>query len=362
MKCLSIFIITLFAIFTIINCSHSEISSTTELTKGKKAKGKSKSKGKAKGKAKGKGKAKKAKKVKTIITCKNKCKKKKTKIPILPKPLPPLKLSAGDYTVCQSGKNLGLLDIGYTCQMSYSTCKRMVVRKPYIPVKSKIKKVKAAKKLLKASKKSAIKRKPKKKWTLKGRYAKFHPKKKLTPKQKAKLLKAKLKKMKNKKLKKWAKKVVNQRINAKSKTKKSLKNKAKKVINKVLQGKLSSVKKSLHLKTNKQKNAKKAKLAKKLKKKMEPEKGKYCVQAVEMNLSYCCLFHRRSLAQKLANEQPAAPHFMRQVRKGWISKVKDRERKAALKIKESARLINLMNKAKKGKRNKKNAAKKAAKK
>jgi hypothetical protein len=52
-----------------------------------------------------------------------------------------LKLSAGDLTVCQSGKNLGLLDIGYTCSSSFSTCKKIIERKPYVPVKSKIKKV-----------------------------------------------------------------------------------------------------------------------------------------------------------------------------------------------------------------------------
>ena len=87
-----------------------------------------------------------------------------------------------------------------------------------------------------------------------------------------------------------------------------------------------------------------------MKKKVNPEKGKYCVEAVEMNISYCCLFHRRSLAQKAANMQPAEPQFKRQLTKGWIANVKDRERKAALKIKKMSEVINLMNKMKKAKR------------
>jgi len=341
-----------------IECSNTEFASHTELTKGKKAKSKSKAKGKSKGKKANKGKAKNGKKVKYITTCKHNCMKKKTKIPSLPKPLKPLQLSAGDMTVCQSGKNLGLLDIGHTCQSNYSTCKKMVVRRPYIPVKSKIKKIQNAKLLLKKSKKSPIKRKPKKKWSLRGRYAKFHPKKKLTPAQKAKKLKAKLKKQKNKKLKKWAKRVVADKMNSRAIPKNKLKKKAKRAVNKVLQGKLGAVKKSLHLKTNKKINAKKAKIAKKIKKKLEPEHAKYCVQAVVMNLSYCCMFHRRSLAQKLADTQPASPYFMKQVRRGWIAKVKDRERLARLKIKQAAEALKLMYKRKKAKR----AAKKNGKK
>ena len=365
MKYLSLFILTLFALFCIIDSSYTESSLNTEITKGKKAKAKSKSKkGKSKKGKSTKGKkshkkAKKGKKPKTKVVCKNKCRKQK--MPALPKPLKPLKVSASDMTVCGGGKNLGTVDIGYNCQSQFNpTCKKMVVRKPYVPIKSKISKLKKAGLLLKASKKSAIKRKPKKKWSLKGRYAMYHPHKKLTSKQKAKKNKARMAKLKKKNLKKWALSAVNGRMNHKSTSRKGLKKNAKRLTKNVLAGKMSAVKKALHLKTQKKIKAAKLKAKKALWRKLNPEKGAYCVEAVEMNISYCCVFHRRSMAQKLADSEPASPGFMKQVRKGWISTVKDKERKAKEKIRASAEALKLMIKNKHAAK-KARMAKKAAK-
>lgn len=362
MKYLSLFILTLFALFCMIDSSYTELSSNTEITKGKKAKAKAKAKSKSKKakskkgrstKGKKKGKKSHGKKPKTKIVCRNKCKKQK--MPALPKPLKPLKISASDMAVCGGGKNLGTVDIGYNCQSQFNpTCKKMVVRKPYVPVKSKISKLKKAGLLLKNSKKAP--KKKKKKWSLKGRYAMYHTHKKLTPKQKAKKNKARMAKLKKKNLKKWALKAVNGRMNHKSTSRKGLKKNAKRLTKNVLAGKMSAVKKALHLKTQKKIKAAKLKAKKALWRKLNPEKGAYCVEAVEMNISYCCVFHRRSMAQKLADSEPAAPGFMKQVRKGWISTVKDKERKAKEKIRASAEALKLMIKNKHNARKKKKAA------
>merc|ERR1712032_1506157 len=119
----TLFILTLFALFCIIESSYSENNFITGLTKGKKAKAKSKSK---------KGKSKKG------------IKGKKAKKPKIPKPLKALKLTALDMSVCGHGKNLGTLDIGYNCQSQFNpTCKRIVHRQN-IPNKSKIAKMKKA--------------------------------------------------------------------------------------------------------------------------------------------------------------------------------------------------------------------------
>lgn len=318
MKYLSLFILTLFTIFFMLDCSYSETSTLTNILKGKKAKSKSK-----------KGKSKKGKeKVKYVKKCHNECRKDLG----YKLPLKPLKMTAGDMMVCPSGKNLGLVDIGHTCQSMYpKICKEVIIKKPFIPNKSKIKKIKDAKKNL-------VYHKPKKHWTLKGRYAKFHPKKKLTPKEKQRRLKLKLQKMKNNKLRKWAINAVNKKYLSKRVSKKTLQRNAKNMVSNVLAGNMNSVKRSLNLKTDKQKRKQK-----KLKKKKLPEKGRFCVQAVVMNLSYCCEFRKRSYAQKMANDQLAQPMFKKQVRKGWVAKVKERERAAAQKIRLQAKALKMFN-------------------
>jgi len=365
MKYLSIFILTLFAIFCVIDSSYSELSSNTELTKGKKAKSKAKSKkGKSKSKAK-KGKkgkkskkGKKAKKPKTKIVCKNKCKK--MKMPAMPKPLKPLKLSKADMAVCGNGKNLGTVDVGYNCSSQFTPqCKKMVVRQANVPVKSKISKLKKAALLLKKSKKPTKLKKPKKKWSLKGRYAKYHHKIKLTYKQKAHKRKLMMAKLKKTNLKKWAKMAIAGRMQAKkdAANKKKLAAKAKRLTQKILAGKMAAVKKALHLKTQKKKKAQAKARKKAAWRKLNPEKGKYCVEAVEMNISYCCIFHSRSSAVKLANTEPAGSAFMKQVRRGWVSKIKDKERRAKEKIRQSAEALTLMKKnMKKAKKARKAAA------
>ena len=325
MKCLTIFIISLFVLFSIIECSKTENNSMSDVSNMKIGKDKTKSN--------------KVKKYKTITTCKNECRKKNTFIPILPKPLKRMNLSAGDLTVCQSGKNLGLLDMGTTCPSTYSQCSKMVVREPYIPVRSKITKVKAANGLLKASRKSAIKRKPRKRWSLKGRYEKFHPKKELPSAEKDRRRKNKQDKMKIKNLKKWAQNIINNRIHTNSITKKSLTKSSKRVVNDILQGKVGSLRRSLGVKRTKEITNNNQRIQN-----VEPEHAKYCVQAIEMNLSYCCMFTMRSLAQKLANDQPARPRFNREVRKGWLAHMRDGERKATLKIKEVTKTLREMNK------------------
>merc|ERR1712151_465275 len=306
--------------------------------KRKKAKAKSKSKkGKSKKNSKGK------KKTKTKIVCRNKCRK--AKIPKLPKPLKPLKLTALDMSVCGHGKNLGTLDIGYNCQSQFNpTCKRMVHRQN-LPDKSKIAKMKKAAELLKRSKKSAKVRKPKKKWTLKGRYARFHKPKKLTYKQRKRLHEKKMRLLKKKNIKKWAKLAAEGRISYAGESKAQAKAKrmrARALAEKVLAGKMAAAKKALRLKTAKRmkEEAKRRKQA--AWRRAHPEKAPYCVEAVEMNLSYCCLFHSRKAAQKLTNVEPAEPGFMRQVRRGWIAKKKDRERRAKEKIRADAEALKLM--------------------
>jgi hypothetical protein len=314
-----------------------------------------------KGKKTKNGKKHNGKKYKTITTCKNKCQKKQAFIPVLPKPLKALNLSAGDLTVCKSGKNLGLLDIGNSCSSTFSQCSRMVSRQPYIPVRSRLIKLKAARGLLKASTKSALKRRPRKRWTLKGRYEKFHPKKELSSQEKDRRRKRNAEKKKQKNLRRWAENVINNRIHTSPITGKSLKKKSKNVVKDMLQGKIGSLKRSLGLRSTKSIRRDRQEKIMKIQKEMNPEHGKYCVQAIEMNLTYCCMFTRRSLAQDLANEQPARPHFTKEVRRGWFAQMRDGERKATMTIRRISKTLVEMNKlrnlAKKQQRKAENKAK-----
>ena len=171
------------------------------------------------------------------------------KMPAMPKPLKPLRLSKADMAVCGNGKNLGTVDVGYNCSSQFTPqCKKMVKRQANVPVKSKISKLKKAALLLKKSKKPTKLKKPKKKWSLKGRYAKYHPKIKLTYKQKAHKRKLMMAKLKKTNLKKWAKMAIAGRMQAKkdAANKKKLAAKAKRLTQKILAGKMAAVKKALH--------------------------------------------------------------------------------------------------------------------
>jgi len=242
-----------------------------------------------------------------------------------------MELNKGDFEVCQTGKNLGLLESGMTCSYKYSNfCEKIVKRDKNLPPQSKFQKAKLASSALKDSKKSLTILKRKKKWTLKGRTKKFQKKK--TTKNSSKFRKISQKnREKNKKLRQLKKeaRLVADKIFSKAKSfrmvnKKSSKKNASKILNNIISGNINAAKRSLNLPTNKKRQLNVTKSEKK-------DTGKFCVQSVVWNLSHCCHFTSRIEAENFANTQPIESKFNRQLVEGWYAQMKD-NRKTANKV------------------------------
>jgi len=250
-------------------------------------------------------------------------------------------ITEGDLMVCQTGRNLGLMEMGNSCMQKYpGSCQRIIKRDKAAPTLSKIKKNKLAKKELRLSKKSAIKRKPKKKWSLRARLFKFHPelKKKWEEQQRKKAITKRIQRKRKNEAKRIVDQLVSKGLYSKPVSRKTLKKEAKNLVEKLKQGNISALRKALNLK---------AKKSKKIARKPWPENGNYCVHAVVWNLNHCCYFNKKSLAKRFANTQPDDVEFQKKLRNGWIAHIRDREREGKKVIEKTNKALKLLNKNKK---------------